>query len=173
MHPLRALFLIPKSPPPRLDGNWSKAFKDFVTQCLQVSSDRVRELYAFLFPLAKPMVLYLKLLIAVALWCLLCPHISTAPLPSRTHHVLFQAVSSCNNALTQLVVAPSVSHARHVSHTRLTRNRPHSLSSPFQRPSAKALLRHKFIRNAKKTSVLGEVVERTELLKARAQADEA
>mmetsp|Transcript_3879 Transcript_3879/g.5196 ORF Transcript_3879/g.5196 Transcript_3879/m.5196 type:complete len:498 (+) Transcript_3879:73-1566(+) len=35
VHPMRAIFLIPKSPPPTLgDGDWSSAFKDFVAKCL-------------------------------------------------------------------------------------------------------------------------------------------
>eukprot|EP00879_Flechtneria_rotunda_P010468 GHRR01010944.1.p1 GENE.GHRR01010944.1~~GHRR01010944.1.p1 ORF type:complete len:646 (+),score=245.22 GHRR01010944.1:1131-3068(+) len=35
MHPMRVLFLIPRDPPPRLEGPFSEAFKNFVDTCLQ------------------------------------------------------------------------------------------------------------------------------------------
>ena len=35
LHPMRALFLIPKDPPPRLEGGFSPDFQRFVERCLQ------------------------------------------------------------------------------------------------------------------------------------------
>jgi serine/threonine protein kinase len=41
VHPMRVLFLIPTSPPPRLKagGGWSEALRDFVARCLTVDPD--------------------------------------------------------------------------------------------------------------------------------------
>lgn len=43
LHPMRVLFLIPKSNPPDLLGNYSRNFKEFIALCLNKDPKNVRE----------------------------------------------------------------------------------------------------------------------------------
>jgi serine/threonine-protein kinase 24/25/MST4 len=67
IHPMKVLFHIPKAPPPRLEGNFSRDFKDFVAQCLVKDSDRrptAKELLRHRFVRAAGKVEQLRELIA-------------------------------------------------------------------------------------------------------------
>ena len=101
-HPMRVLFLIPKDPPPVLEGNYSKQFRDFVHVCLQKEPKQVKSLLSFLLSIIKERVRNRKKLIIFFFW------------KSR------------------------------------------------QRPTAKELLKHKFIKSAKKISYLTELIEQHE-----------
>ncbi|KAM3588419.1 Serine/threonine-protein kinase PAK 6 [Umbelopsis sp. WA50703] len=66
MHPMKVLFLIPKSQPPILEGTYSKHFKDFINVCLQKDSTRrptARELLKHRFIKSAKKVSYLTELI--------------------------------------------------------------------------------------------------------------
>lgn len=50
MHPMKVLFHIPKNDPPQLNPPHSKAFREFVSLCLQSSPANVRSSIAYILP---------------------------------------------------------------------------------------------------------------------------
>lgn len=93
LHPMKVLFLIPKNPPPVLDGPFSKPFKDFVSLCLQ-----------------------------------------------RDPRDVSDSLSVVSEATSHLICS--------------------------KRPTAKELLKHKFVKMAKKANYLTELIERHDKWKA-------
>jgi len=91
LHPMKALMLIPKNPPPRLEGNFSKAFKEFVAACLQKDPKQrpsARELLSHSFMrLILPNPLALKNLIAqYRRWAKMNPDKLAERKKNTTHH---------------------------------------------------------------------------------------
>ena len=94
---MRVLFLIPKNPPPQLEGYYSRPFKEFVSLCLNKE----------------------PFYVSCGEW----------------------EIGRCMKEIRG-GVDPAV------------------ITSALQRPTAGELLRHKFLRQARKTSYLCELVER-------------
>jgi serine/threonine protein kinase len=72
IHPMRALFLIPKNSPPSLQGNFSNVFKSFISACLEkdpLKRPTARELlqHPFIFG-AKDTQILEKLIIRHKIW---------------------------------------------------------------------------------------------------------